>query len=142
MKFKNTKKEVKKTKSPSNSRIISSSVDRPDPAKLFKIYRGILKVFIAFIFIIAVIIVFADLQKNLEIKQNIDFQRQNLTKELNFWKDFISKHKDYRDAYFQASILEYRLGSVSKAKAYVEKGLSLDPNSKDGKKLEQFLVNK
>ncbi len=140
MKFKNIKKNPeasgKKTKSPSNSRAIT------DPAKLLKIYRGSLKVFLAFIFIVTVIVVFVDLQKNLEIKQNIDFQRVNLTKELNFWKDFISKHKDYRDAYFQVSILEYKLGNISNAKKYAREGLSLDPNSDDGKKLEQFLVNK
>jgi hypothetical protein len=62
--------------------------------------------------------------------------------DLNFWENFISKHQDYRDAYFQASILEYKLGDTSKAKMYAEKGLFLDPTSAEGKKLEQFLVNK
>lgn len=80
-----------------------------------------------------------DLQKNLALKENIDSQRQSLTKELKFWEDAISKHKDYRDAYFQASVLEYKLGNSSKAKMYVEKGLSLDPNSEDGRKIEELL---
>jgi len=83
-----------------------------------------------------------DFQNNLQIKQNIDSQREVMDRDLNFWKDFISKHQNYRDAYFQASILEYRLGDTSKAKMYVEKGLSLDPNSKNGRKIEEFLKNK
>lgn len=131
MKFKNIKKEAKNVKSPSNSRTI--------PESFLKIYRLSLKVFIVFIFILAAIIVGLDWEKNLQEKQSIDSQRERLTRELSFWEDFIFKHKDFRDAYFQASILEYKLGNTSKAKLYVEKGLSLDPNSKDGKKIEDFL---
>lgn len=111
----------------------------PDSAKLLKIYRLSLKVFVAFIFILAVIVVGLDLQANIQEKQAIGLERENLTKELKFWEDFIAKHQDYRDAYLQASILEYKLGNMSKAKMYVGKGLSLDPNSGDGLKIEAFL---
>lgn len=135
MKFKNIKNtppvSVKKNQSPSNSRSITE--------KLLKLYGGILKIFVVFIFIVAVVIVGYDFQKNLQIKQEVDLQREALAHDLNFWEDFISKQQNYRDAYFQASILEYKLGSTSKAKMYVEKGLSLDPNSQDGKKIEEFL---
>jgi len=134
MKFKNTKKEAKKIKSPSKSRTI--------PATFLKLYRGSLKAFIVFIFLLAAFVVGIDLRKNLNIKKDIDMQRENLTRDLKFWEDFITEHKDYRDAYFQASILEYKLGKINQAKMYVEKGLSLDPNSEDGKKFEQFLLNK
>lgn len=109
------------------------------PVGLLKIYSGSLKVFIVFIFIFAVIIVGVDLQRNIQIKQNIDRQRDSLIKELKFWEFFIAKHKDYRDAYFQASILEYKLGKITQAKIYAAKGLSLDPNSGDGKEIEDFL---
>lgn len=131
MQFKNIKKEAKNVKSPSNSRTI--------PESFLKIYRLSLKIFIVFIFILAAIIVGLDWEKNLQEKQSIDSQRERLTRELNFWEDFIFKHKDFRDAYFQASILEYKLGNTSKAKAHVEKGLSLDPNSEDGRKIEKML---
>lgn len=131
MKFKNTKKEAKKAKSPSNSRSI--------PETFIKVYRLSLKVFIVFIFILAVVIVGLDIQANTQAKQAIDLERKKLTRELKFWEDFIDKHKDYRDAYLQASILEYQLGNISKAKIYVEKGLSLDPNSENGKKIEELL---
>lgn len=130
MKFKNVKKK-KKEKSPSNSRAISET--------FIKIYRLSLKIFIVFIFLLAIIVVGLDLNANLQAKQAIDLEREELTKDLKFWESFIAKHQDYKDAYFQASILEYKLGDKAKAKMYVEKGLSLDPNSKDGKKIEELL---
>lgn len=131
MKFRNIKREAKKTKSPSNSRTI--------PATFLKIYRLSLKVFIVLIFILAVFVVGLDLDANIKAKQSIDLEREKLTNELMFWESFITKHQDYRDAYFKASILEYKLGNLSKAKMYVEKGLSLDLNSQGGKKIEEFL---
>jgi hypothetical protein len=62
-----------------------------------------------------------------------------LENDLIFWQDFIAKHDNFRDAYFQASILEYKLGDITKAKMYNEKGLTLDPNSTDGRKIENLL---
>lgn len=151
MKFKNIKKKTYKKKSPSNSRTIPESKGKSsfkfsfpkiNHITLIKAYGGVLKVFVVFIFIVAVVVVGYDLRNNLQMKQSIDSQRETLTKDLSFWEDFISKHKDYRDAYFQASILEYKLGNANKAKIYAEKGLSLDPNSEDGKRLQKFLANK
>lgn len=150
MKFKNIKKSQpkskKKLKSPSNPRINTErfkfSFSKFNSATLVKVHGITLRVFVVFVFILAVIIVGLDFQRNIEEKKTIDFQREKLTKELIFWEDFISKNQNYRDAYFQASILEYRLGNASKAKKYLEKGLILDPNSENGKKLEEFLVNK
>lgn len=147
MKFKNIKKKAKNQQSPSNSRTIPARHARQiagvegwtDPKLLIKIYEGALKVFVVFTFIIAVIIVGIDFQKNLKVKQNIDSKRENITRNLNFWEDFISKHRNFPDAYFQASILEYKLGNTLKAKKYAERGLSLDPNSKDGIKIEKLL---
>ena len=131
MKFKNIKKEAKKDKSPSNSRTI--------PATFLVIYRLSLKIFIVFIFILVSVTVGLDLQANIQAKHAIDLEREKLTKDIIFWEDFIAKHQDYRDAYFHASILEYKLGNASAAKNYVEKGLSLDPNSKNGRKIEELL---
>lgn len=110
--------------------------------KLLKAYRRGLKFFTVCIFLLAVVVVGLDLQKNIQEKQIIDFERKNLTKELKFWESFIAKHEDFKDAYFQASILEYKLGNRKNAKMYAEKGLSLDPNAEDGRKLESFLEDK
>lgn len=146
MKFRNTKKKAKNIKSPSNSRGITEhhklSLPKINHSALLKIYGKVLRVFVVFVFILAVIVVGLDFKNNLQTKQEIDSQREVLNRDLKFWEDFISRKQDYRDAYFQASILAYKLGNVSKAKKYVERGLSLDPNSENGKKLEKFLVNK
>lgn len=150
MKFKDIKKKLNNLKFPSNSRsipaFVKTSAGKPGPFKfklssamVLKIYRGSLKVFIAFIFILTAIVVGLDLQDNLRIKKEIASQRESLQNDLYFWESFIQEHENYIDAYFQASILEYKLGSTSKAKMYVEKGLLLDPNSEDGRKIEEFL---
>lgn len=145
MKFKNIKKKLYKKKSPSNSRAITESKSfkfafpKISSFKLLKLYKGALKIFVIFTFVITAVIVGLDLQNNLQMKKDIDSQREILIKELSFWEDFISEHQNYRDAYFQASILEYKLGNALKAKEYVGKGLALDPNSQEGKKIEKFL---
>lgn len=142
MKFKNTKNKAKKEKSPSNSRIIPEFkifFPKISSSAFLKTYGIALKIFIILIFILAVVIVGLDLSANIQAKQAIDLEREELTKDLDFWKNFISKHQDYKDAYFQASVLEYKLGDKAQAKIYVEKGLSLDPNSKDGRKIEELL---
>lgn len=145
--FKNAKKNTpgseKKNQSPSNSRSITEafnlSLPKINSIKLLRLYGFALKTFVGLIFILAIIVVGLDFKNNLQTKQKIDSQRKALNSDLKFWEDFISKNQGYRDAYLQASILEYKLGNIFKAKKYVEKGLSLDPNSKDGKKLEKVL---
>ena len=136
-------KIIKKRKFPSNFRVIIESFrflfPKVSPVMLLKIYRGSLKVFIILIFLLTAVLVGIDLKKNISSKEDIDLQRISLTQELKFWEDFIAKHKDYRDAYLKAAILEYKLGNTSKARVYVEKSLSLDPNSENGRKIEKFL---
>jgi hypothetical protein len=148
MKFKNIKKKTYRKKSPSNSRSITESkqvefsFSKINSATLIRAYGGTLKVFVIMIFIVAAAIVGYDFKANWKTKQSVDLQRERLGQELSFWKDFITKHQNYRDAYFQASVLEYRLGNTAKAKVYAEKGLALDPNSTDGRNLEKFLAGK
>lgn len=148
--FKNTKKNKKynegRNQSPSNFRTITESFKfsfpKIDSVPLLKIYRGSLKVFIALIFLLAAFVVGLDLDSNLREKQSIDSEREKLTRELRFWQEFINGHQNYRDAYFQASLLEYKIGNTSKAKILVEKGLALDPNSEEGRKIEVLLEDK
>lgn len=134
MKFKNIKKKIHNAKFPSNSRGITDL-----HTTLLKIYGKVLRVFIIFVFILAVIIVGLDFKNNLQTKQEIDSQREDLTRKLNYWKDFLSKRQNYPDAFFQVSSLEYRLGNMSQAREYLEKGLILDPNSENGRKIEGLL---
>jgi tetratricopeptide (TPR) repeat protein len=146
MKFKNIKNKAKIVRSPSNSRSITDKSTRsifPFPkithTVLVKLYRGTLKTFFLFIFLVAATIVALDVQRDLQEKINVDSQRKFLTEDLNFWENFIAKHQDYRDAYIQTSILEYKLGDTSKARMYIEESLTLDPNSSEGSKVEQLL---
>lgn len=145
--FKNTKKDKagnrRANEFPSNSRSIPEAsrfkFPKLDHANLLGLYGKALKISVAVVFVVAVVIVGYDLQKNIISKQNIDSQREQLTRELKFWEDFLEKHQNFKDAYFQAAILEYRLGQITQAKAKVKKGLSLDPNSEEGRKIEEIL---
>lgn len=107
--------------------------------KVFRVYKKTLKIFTVFIFIIAIIYLGFDLYRNTQEKKRIDFEREKISKELDFWKSFIAEHNDYRDAYFQASILEYKLGNTDLSKLYLSQGLAVDPNSENGKKIEDFI---
>lgn len=129
-------KKVRKKKQKKSPRIYRYI---PDRIKFFKAYKRILKAFTVLIFTLAIIAVGYDLYKNLGEKKKIDLEREKLTNELRFWERFLENNKGYRDAYFQASILQYRLGNENKAKDYAEKGLSLDPNSQSGKKIQELL---
>jgi hypothetical protein len=104
--------------------------------------HNVLKVLVALVFVVAAAVVGFDFKNNLQTTKNIASQRSVLLKDLAFWESFISKQNNFPNAYFQASVLEYRLGDISKAKVDVEKGLILDPNSVDGRKIEEFLKNK
>lgn len=88
---------------------------------------------------VAAVAVGYDLYRNLKENRQISSQREILLRELDYWNKFISKHNNYKDAYFQAAILEYRLRDTNQAKIYVKKGLSLDPSSPDGRKIEELL---
>lgn len=136
MKFKGIKKKIYKKKSPSNSRSIT------EKAKFFSLSRFFLitlKILVAFAFVATAIVVALDLQNNLQQKKQIDLQRMSLNKELIFWQNFITKNDNYRDAYFQAAISEYKLGENGKARDYLQKGLNIDPNSEIGKKIDKLL---
>lgn len=114
----------------------------PDRIIFFRVYRRFLKGFISILFILVIILVWYDLSKNIEQKRVIDKEREKLTNELKFWDNFLAKNKGYRDAYFQASIVEYKLGDSDKARDYVKMGLALDQNSEEGKNILKFLNGK
>lgn len=127
------KQKKSENKSPKIYRFIS------DRRKVFNIYRQSLKTFTIFIFIIAIIVLGLDLYKNIQEKKRIDFEREKINKEINFWQSFVSKHQDYRDAYLQLAILEYRLRDINKARFYLDKSLAIDPNFEKGRELENAL---
>lgn len=72
-------------------------------------------------------------------RQNVE--RQSIQAELGRWEKIIEKYPNYRDAYFKAAVLEYRLKNDSTAKEYLQKALELDPSFEEGRKLEKLLIS-
>lgn len=80
-----------------------------------------------------------DLYNNFQDKKKIDLERQEIISKIEKWQAIAHKYKDYRDAYFQLAILEYRLRNFAKSKVYLDKTLALDPNFEKGIMLEKIL---
>lgn len=51
-----------------------------------------------------------------------------LQHELATWENVAQAYPTYRDAYFEAAVLAYRLGKKEKEEEYLQKALSIDPN--------------
>lgn len=71
--------------------------------------------------------------------KKVQKERQQVALELKYWEDVAKKHQDYRDAYFNLALLEYKLGDRGKASFYLQKVFSLDPNFEAGRELEKIL---
>lgn len=138
----NTKKSKnRKSKFPNIYRFISDIFEkhssRFNRKIVFGVYSKSLRIFTLFIFIVAIVVLGFDLNKNIEDRSKIDLERSNIAKEIGFWQSFLKKNKDYRDGYLQLSILEYKLRDYSMAKLYLNKALEIDPNFEKGKELKK-----
>ncbi len=58
-----------------------------------------------------------------------------LEAQLSYWKKLIEEKPDYRDAYIMAAFLSYQLGEKGQTKEFLQKALTLDPNSSASHKL-------
>ncbi|OGH02903.1 MAG: hypothetical protein A2798_00545 [Candidatus Levybacteria bacterium RIFCSPHIGHO2_01_FULL_37_17] len=76
-----------------------------------------------------------DFQKYLVISK----ERQNFYEKLNFWSSILDKYPGYSDASFNISLLYFQLNQLDKARIYLEKTLSFDPNYPQAEKLEKEL---
>lgn len=146
MKFKVKSKSVKKRKnrkriSPSIYRSIAESFKnhflRLDRRNVFRIYSKTLKVFTIIVFIAAVVILGYDLYKNIQEKEELDFERKKIAEDIKFWESFLEKNNGYRDGYLRLSVLEYKLRNLDLARAYLDKALKIDPNFEKAKELEK-----
>ena len=122
--------KTEKQQFPNNSRVI--------PGKSFFLPKLFSVILLSILFVTIVIVGF-DLLDNVEKGLLLRNQRKELVLEINYWKDFAAKHKDYRDGYFQLALLEYRLNNKEKAVAYLQDVLKIDPNFKEGRRLQQIL---
>lgn len=135
LKFKNTKKTLKKgksekhQKSPRNYRIIPEGWNKDEIA----FFAGAL--FILF----AIIAVTYDLFINLRQESSLANKKIELTRQQLFWKDQVKAHPDFRDAFFSLALVEYQLNNLEDARNNLDKAMALDPNFKEGKELEEKL---
>lgn len=80
-----------------------------------------------------------NLRQKLEEIRKIKNQPAELRKEIQKWEKIVQNKPDYRDGYFQLAVLHYQLYEDKKAKVYLEKVLSLDPNFEPGKRLKDLM---
>jgi tetratricopeptide (TPR) repeat protein len=117
-------------------------LSKPKLKKFLLILSGIL-VFATILILIVGIVVFSfKFYENYVSYQKLLEKRQNLQSKINFWQSVWQKYPGYKDAYFQAAILEYQLGDLQQAQNYNQKALLLDPNFENAIKLEDSLNKK
>jgi tetratricopeptide (TPR) repeat protein len=92
-----------------------------------------------FIFILFILV---DLERNYIQNQQIQVERQKLIHEINIWKSFSDKYKDYKEVYFQIAVREFQLGDFRSARQYLQKSLFIDPNYEEALKLQKELRDK
>lgn len=62
-----------------------------------------------------------------------------LIQQYDYWKAVIHKHPDYRDAYYNLSLIACQLKKFEEARAYLDTVLSLDPNYQGGNNLRSLI---
>lgn len=96
-----------------------------------------------FLFVLAsIFVVSLDLYSNYTKNQALNSEKDKVQNELVFWNGEVKKRPNYRDAYFKLALLNYQLKDFDKAKEYLKKTLSLDPNFEKGRELEVILNSK
>ncbi len=68
----------------------------------------------------------------------IFLQRQEMVEEMGLWESIGRRFPTYRDAYFQAAVLAYRLGDKQKEVLFLQKVFIIDPNYEPAKQLQSL----
>lgn len=154
MKFKNTKpikpkkqRAPKKTKEKEASKLHFPKISRRFPERsdflpIFKILKNMLIVSIFVAIAVFILFIAVDLYNNYNKNQQIQAERQKLIHEINIWKSFSDKYKNYKEVYFQIAVREFQLGNFTTAEQYLTKTLFIDPNYEEALKLQKELNNK
>lgn len=103
----------------------------------FSVKKSIVIVYVVIIFGLSFWQTVLLVQKGLAL-QSLLAQREKISQELSLWENITQKYPTYRDAYFQAAILAYRLGDISKEQTLLSRTLQLDPNFQPGQDLEKI----
>ena len=105
-------------------------------------WRLITAGFVSAIILGAIVIVGADSYKNYQENKRLSEKRENIETQIKFWQSINQKYPGYRDSYFELALLEYQLKDFDKSREYLKEALKLDPNFKEGRKLENILSKK
>ncbi len=125
------KEQSKKIKLPNIPRNIPESLSN----LTFSPKTILLIAFISILGVVSLWQIIGLIEKSNDLRQVVA-QRQTLNSQMQTWESVAQKYPGYRDAYFQAAVLAYRLGDRGKEKEYLGKALRIDPNYEPAKKLE------
>lgn len=152
MKFKNVKKTSKQLRKQAKSKSEAKKLQFPniyrripERREILYILRILKKMAIVFVFaaiFIFILFILADLERNYVQNQQIQKERQKLIHEINIWKSFSDKYKNYKEVYFQIAAREFQLGNFKTAEQYLKKTLFIDPNYEEALKLQKELESK
>ena len=95
--------------------------------------------FVSIILLLSIALVIFDIKDLLIKKEIVDSGRSKVLEQISYWNSVVEKRADYRDGYFQLSVLSYQIGKKDDAIVYLEKALQIDPNFEEGRKLEKIL---
>lgn len=75
-------------------------------------------------------------KKALQVQEE---KRKILSQKRDYWEAIVGKYGGYRDGYMQLAVFSYQLGDIQKAKEYLAKTLTIDPNFAQGRAFERIL---
>jgi len=132
-------RQAKKLQFPNIYRRITEEKDFPH---ILKILKKMTIIFVFMAIIVFTLFIAVDLYKNYVQNQQVQAERQKLIHEVNIWKSFSDKYKNYKEVYFQIAVREFQLGNFKTAEQYLKKTLFIDPNYEEALKLEKELNRK
>lgn len=110
--------------------------------RIYRIITERSRIVIGIVSILAFIgLVFAgiDLTRNTLAKLTLEQKRGEVLSSISHWEKVAATYPGYRDAYFTLAVLYYQLNEKEKAREYLEKALTIDPNFEKGRELERKL---
>lgn len=70
-------------------------------------------------------------------QEDLKQEREKIANKIVTWQSVIEKYPNFKDAYLQLGVLEYKMGDFEKARGYVKKALVLDPEYSDAIELNK-----
>jgi thioredoxin-like negative regulator of GroEL len=64
---------------------------------------------------------------------------EDIKKLITFWEKIVAEKPNYRDAYLQLAVLQYKVWQNEKAEKYLKKALIVDPNFEASLQLKQLI---